>query len=157
MTNNNTTRGDPAADARARRLRSILVRTAFVAAVFSLAICAVMAVTSLQMTMDDPLDSPQLLSVKAAIEQRPRDEQLKQQFRRLDLQLRDEYFRRQRLLVIGSYLLAGGLAVFLLAAKLAADLSKKLPAPGALEGSRQERTARKAHWSGWRYCWARWC
>ncbi len=124
------------------------MQTAIVAGAFSLVVAALMAINALSLTMDDPLDSPEFRSLQSALKRQPANEQLKDRIRQMDLQLRSEHFRRKDLLKTGSYLLAVGLALFVLAAKLAADLRKKLPAPAGDEfEGRRRRVGRAARWS----------
>ncbi|NLY02992.1 MAG: PQQ-binding-like beta-propeller repeat protein [Rhodopirellula sp.] len=77
----------------------------------------------------DPLESPQYLALKARLAEEPRNEQLKEEIRQLDLSLREEYFRQRRFTALGTWLLLGGAVVFFLAAKTAAALKQKPPMP----------------------------
>jgi len=128
--------------------RPAAVWTAAAAGGLSLVVCAVMAVQAVRMTMDDPLDSTEFRSLQEQLRLRPADKALKQRLRAMDLELREEYFRRQRALVSGGYILAVCLGVFVLAAKLAGDTRKKLPAPsGAPRPGAQWQVARLGRWS----------
>jgi len=128
--------------------RPAAVWTAAAAGGLSLVVCAVMAVQAVRMTMDDPLDSIEFRSLQEQLRLRPADKALKQRLRAMDLELREEYFGRQRLLVSGGYILAVCLGIFVLAAKLAGDIRKKPPAPsGAPQAGGQWRMARLGRWS----------
>lgn len=140
-------RSDSSTAGRPRWICSGAIWTAVAAGGFSLVVCAVLTAVWVQTTMDDPLDSPDLRSLQAALRSDPGSEPVKQQIRRLDLQLRHEYFRRQRLMNVGSYMLAVGLGVFLIAAKLAANLRTKLPSPGGQVEDQERRTGRLGRWA----------
>src|SRR5579871_4147218 len=84
-----------------------------IAAVFSLAVALVMLFGQLGSKAIDPLNSPEVKTLKEKLRQNPADEPLKQQIRTLDLRLRARYFRRLSQNSSGVYLLLGGVAVFL--------------------------------------------
>ena len=100
------TTSDSSTAGRPRWICSGAIWTAVAAGGFSLVVCAVLTAVWVQTTMDDPLDSPELRSLQAALRSDPGSEPVKQRIRRLDLQLRHEYFRRQRRMNVGSYSLA---------------------------------------------------
>lgn len=102
---------------------------AFIAGVFSITVLTLMIVNHFKSTQADPLDSAQLNDLKTALVRQPKDELLKTQIRRLDLDLRIEYFRRQKFAQQGGYLLLGGVVVFLIAIKSVLTARKKMPAP----------------------------
>ncbi len=58
------------------------------------------------------VEARELLPLKAALREDPKNEPLKQQIRQLDQQLRHEYFRREQLASRGGWLLLGSAAVF---------------------------------------------
>jgi len=72
------------------------------------------------------VEARELLPLKAALREDPKNEPLKQQIRQLDQQLRHEYFRREQLASRGGWLLLGSAAVFLAALQLARHLRRPL-------------------------------
>ncbi len=107
-------------------------QTAVVAAVFSVLVLLLLGVNYLRARQADPLAPARLTALKAQLVQEPTNEQLKEDIRRVDQQLRNDYFRNTAFAEHGADLLLGGLAVFLLAMKLAQHLRQRLPNPKAL-------------------------
>jgi outer membrane protein assembly factor BamB len=122
--------------------------TALIAGVFSAVVAVGLLFQQLTQPTRDPWKSPQLLALKEQLVSAPKDEQLKQQIRDLDLLLRRRYAAHLDLARRGGWMLLGGLAVFLLAARQAAALRKKLPMPTANPNAPQQ-AARTAKWSRW--------
>ncbi|MEN9974237.1 MAG: hypothetical protein RLZZ282_243 [Verrucomicrobiota bacterium] len=75
------------------------------------------------------VEARELLPLKLALRDDPKNEPLKQQIRLLDRELRIDYFRREQLAASGGWILCGSAAVFLAALKLAIFLRR---APVAL-------------------------
>ena len=125
------------------------VATAVVAGAFSAIVCALGVWNYVNTDLADPLDSEELRLLKAEHKSDPYDEQLKGRIRRMDLELRREYFRRQALAVRGGYLLAGGLVIFLVAAGVASGCRKTAhkPAPPGNQERAEVRAAVLARWS----------
>jgi len=123
--------------------------TAWVAGVFSVLVGLTMIYGRLSVRAEDPLKSPQLREYKEKLRLNPPDEQLKQQVRQLDLQLRQRYFRQLSQMESGVYLLLAGVAVFVFAVKQGARCDRRLPMPQPKpEGSEQAaRSAARARWS----------
>jgi len=126
----------------------IAVATAVVGAAFSLVVCVFMAANYGRSRVIDTPAELELLALRAEIPDRPDDEQLVSRIRELDLRIRQEraraIFRSRR----GSFLLLGGVIVFLIGAKCADSLRKKLPAPPS-QDDRQKKQARDAMWGRW--------
>jgi outer membrane protein assembly factor BamB len=97
----------------------------------------------------DPLEDPTFKTLKLATEQDPKNEPLKEQLRLLDLQLRREYFRQRAFTHIGGALLLFAVAVFLLAAKAAGTIRRRLPEPhgSAATEDRESRWTPMARWA----------
>jgi outer membrane protein assembly factor BamB len=95
------------------------------------------------------LKSPQLAELKERLRLSPADEQIKQNVRQLDLQLRQRYFRQLSRMGSGVYLLLGGVAVFILTFKQDARCQKKLPMPQPRPDAPElsVRSAARARWS----------
>ena len=103
--------------------------TAWIAGLFCLAICATLLYQHATATTNDPWKSPQLLQLKSELAAAPKDAQIKAQIRALDLQYRQQFFRRLALDRTGGWLLLGGMTLFLAAAWRAANLDKTPTAP----------------------------
>jgi outer membrane protein assembly factor BamB len=70
------------------------------------------------------VEASELLPLKTALREDPKNEPLKHQIRQLDQQLRHDYFRREQLAARSGWFLLGGAAVFLAALKLARHLRR---------------------------------
>ena len=120
----------------------IAVRTAIVAAIFSLVVAAVMLYAFFGRSMKDPfsMQDPAQLSardaLKAVLAQQPGNEQIKEELRNLDQQSREDFFRMRALAYSGAALLFGGIVVSLAAAKWAATLRRQHPQPQATAAER---------------------
>lgn len=125
------------------------VRTAVVAGGFILIICILLVINYFQLKASDPLNSGEIIELKAKISKEPENDSLKEQIRTVDLRLRKEHFRHKEFLRKGSYLLLGGVVVFLISVKFAADYQKKLPMPQKETDSSEQRTriATLSRWS----------
>ena len=123
--------------------------TAWMAGVFSVLVGLTMILGRASMRAEDPLKSPQLRQYKETLRLNPTDEPLKQRIRKLDLQLRQRYFRQLSRMESGVYLLLGGLAVFFLAASQGARYQRKLPMPQPKPEAAEPtgRSADRARWS----------
>ena len=122
---------------------------AWVAGVFSVLIGLTMIFGRLSIRAEDPLKSPQLAALKDKLRLSPADEQIKQNVRQLDLQLRQRYFRQLSRMGSGVYLLLGGVAVFILTFKQGARLRKRLPMPQPRPDAPEQSmlAAARARWS----------
>jgi len=114
------------------------VGAAIVAGAFSLVVSVVMLVNhSSKQAMNlgvlkdkpGPLDSTELIALKKQLLVTPQDENLKQKAQSLDLQLREQYFRRLNIAHRGRYLLLVGIVVFLIGLKSAISLQASRPLP----------------------------
>ena len=125
------------------------VWTAAVAGAFSLVVAALLLANHVKGLALDPKDSQAVAELKARLSARPTDGSLKKELRAVDLRLRRDYFRRTAFASRGAWLLVGGLAVFLVALKAAADLRKALPMPqgrGPERGEEARSAARGRRW-----------
>jgi len=91
-----------------------LLQLAVVAALFCLAVSAFMLTQHALAAERDPWKSPQLLALKEQLRSAPKDENVKAEIRRLDLEFRERYKRRLALDRTGGWLLVGGIVVLLL-------------------------------------------
>lgn len=135
------------ADAGASRYR-LAVSTAIVGAAFSLIVCVLLATNYGRSMIIDTPEELELIGLRAEIPNRPDDAQLVSRIRELDLNIRQKRTRAIFRSRQGSYLLLGGVIVFLIGGKCANSLRKKLPAPPS-QDDRQKRQARDAIWSRW--------
>ena len=106
------------------------VGTAIVAAAFSLVIAVFLLVQYARTLSTGPLDSPAIAGLKAELRQNAVDDGLKARIRDLDLQLRQDFFRRRGALRSGALLLLAGCVIFVLALHAAAAVRRKPPMPG---------------------------
>jgi len=125
------------------------LRTSIVAGVFSIIVSVLILINYFQIKGSDPLNSPRLEKLKIKLLQEPKNEQLKEQIRLLDLELRKEYFRRRDFSKKGSYLLIGGIIVFLVSISYTVAYKKELPMPSPETETQEQkvRTAKIARWS----------
>jgi len=126
----------------------LAVRTAAVAGVFSLLICALLLYDFSRRALKDPLEDVQLKALKSALAVQPDNQDLRNQIQTLDEQLRDEYFRQRTFSAIGAALLLGGVAIALIAARAAATLRRKLPQP-APQTAPQDPEIATTQWARW--------
>jgi outer membrane protein assembly factor BamB len=110
-------------------LQRALAGTVWIAVAFCVLLCAVMLYNHLTATTNDPWKSPQLLALKEKLVLEPKNEEVKQDIRRLDFEFRQHYRRRLALDGFGGWLLLGGALALVLAARQAAELRKQLPRP----------------------------
>jgi len=122
---------------------------AIVAGIFSVVVSALLWMDFSRRKAEDPLDTPQFKALKADLVLRPQDEDLKQQIRDLDLELRKAYFRQRKFTQVGSWLLLCGVAVFLAAGKWARTLRQNppMPEPEPTPQDTETNMTRTARWS----------
>lgn len=122
--------------------------TVVVAGVLCLLAAGVMLVRNVGATADNPLLSPQAAVLRAQLAAEPRNEQLKQQIRELDLRLRRRYFQHLALIENGTWLLASGALVLFAAAFGAVKLNERRLRPGRkVDAATAARGSRLAHWA----------
>jgi len=100
-----------------------------IAGVFLLIVGLVMIWGHIGGSAIEPLKSPELAALKEKLRLNPADEQIKQQIRQVDFQVRGGYFRQLSLSSSGVRLLLAGVVVFILASTQAARYGKQLPMP----------------------------
>ncbi len=108
-----------------------LARSTMVAALFCAAVFVMLLVNFVRSRTADPSMPVQIDALQAQATQDPTNEELKQQIRQLDLQLRREYFRSRSFALGGLYLLLGGVAVFLAGMHLLKQMRGEVPLPEA--------------------------
>jgi outer membrane protein assembly factor BamB len=138
-----------AADSPPNGAYQLAVRVAAVAGVFSIVVCALLVSDYVRRGAKDPSEDRAYQALKAAVASEPDNEALRTQLREFDLHLREKYFRQRRFATVGTWLLLGGVIVFLIAAKSAATLRRKLPepAPQAVPVDRETPNMQIARWA----------
>ena len=126
----------------------LVVRIAAVAGVLAIVVSALLLYDYSRRHAKDPLEDPAFKAVKAASDQDPKNELLKEQVRSLDQQLRHEYFRQRAFTRIGGVLLLFAFVIFLLAVKTAATIRRQLPEPG-MAAAPQDAETRWTPWARW--------
>ncbi len=117
--------------------------TAIVAGLFSIVVAALLVVDYTRRSNDLALELPEYQTLKQQLSQEPDNTSLREQIRKIDFQLREEYFRQRRFTSHGAYLLAGGVVFWLITLRLAFTLRRKLPKPTG-QPSREDPDARVA-------------
>jgi len=105
------------------------LRIAIIAGVFSALVAALLAANGLRSLRVSALLDGEITTMKAELRKTPDDAALKERLRQVDLQYRAEFFRRRAVAQYGAFLLLGGLALFLLAAKFAKQYRFRAPRP----------------------------
>jgi outer membrane protein assembly factor BamB len=122
--------------------------TAVVAGVFSAVVCALLLADFARRSIALPLERPEFVAARAKLSEHPDDEALRGQIRGLDLEFRREYFRRRQFAYRGGWLLAGGLAITLIALRLATTLRRRLPMPAG-SPPREDPEIELTRWARW--------
>ncbi|MBM3881613.1 MAG: hypothetical protein FJ387_18125 [Verrucomicrobia bacterium] len=137
--------GQPETDPEPRALRVTL----WVAAAFCAIVFAGLVVQYFRAQVADPLKSTQIAALKAQLTAQPKNEQVKQQIRELDLTLRQRYFRHLSFSATGACLLLGGGVVCVLAGRRVARLRARphLPKRAIDETERYTAARQWARWS----------
>ncbi len=136
-------------------LRRAAMTTAVVAAVFTLAVGALMIVEQSRGKVHRWVKGSPITDLKVKLRENPVDEKLKQQIRALDLQRRRELFARLEFSAAGAWLLILGGLAFALSARAAVASRLVLPDPkqwgprAADEEAQAARRARFAIVGGW--------
>ncbi|NQU21395.1 MAG: PQQ-binding-like beta-propeller repeat protein [Candidatus Nealsonbacteria bacterium] len=105
------------------------VRSAFVAGLFSAVVCALLVYEYCLRPAEDPLETADYMAMKSLLLHQRDNEEIRGSVTRIDLRARNEYFRHRKFVAIGALLLAGGLAVCVIAVRSAATLQRRLPMP----------------------------
>jgi len=103
--------------------------TAWVALAFCLVVVGLLLANAIRAKTYDPVAPAQIELLKAQLGADRGNDELRTQIRDLDIRLRTGYFTTRARAVHGTYLLAIGLIVFLIATHLAAKLRAQLPMP----------------------------
>jgi outer membrane protein assembly factor BamB len=112
----------------------VWTRIAWIAGGTTLLLAALLAVNSFQLYSGPGnakvrlVEARELAPLKAALRLDPQNEETKQEIRRLDQQLRHDYFRREALATRGAWVLLGAAVWFLVSLQLAARYRRTIPA-----------------------------
>ncbi len=125
------------------------ITTAVISAAFVVVVSVFFILNYIQIRNEDITLEEDLVAQKAQVQERPDDQQLLSQIRERDLRYRQQWFQRQYRSRMGSYLLIGGIAFFLICLKWADTQKKKPPHPGQFTGKSYEhiQQATFARWS----------
>jgi outer membrane protein assembly factor BamB len=113
--------------------------TAVISGIFALTVLSIIIINYVQEIVVDIKLENKLQELQTEVKNRPNDEQLLSQIRQLDLQFRQNQIRRLDRSSKGSYLLLGGMAIFLISIKLADKFNKKMPTPGVSSNKSSEQ------------------
>ncbi len=102
---------------------------AIVSGIITLIVFFFLIFNYLQLKLSDPLNSRELLELKAQLIKQPGNVSIKESIRDLDLRLRREYFRRREFSKFGSYFIIFSTAIFLISIKSYYDYHKRIPIP----------------------------
>ncbi len=121
---------------------------AVVAGLFSVIIFGLLVLNYLQIKLLDPMRTERLENLKVKLLEQPKNEQLINNIRELDLQLRKDKISRLQFSQRGGLLLLGAVAVFLVGIKSAKAFKEELTLPPAIT-DQQTRQIRQAILTRW--------
>jgi outer membrane protein assembly factor BamB len=126
-----------------------LTRIIFIIAAFCVLVSGYMFYQHARSSERDPWKSPQLLALKEKLRLAPTDESVKSEIRRLDLEFRQRYMRRLSLNRTGGWLLVGGIAGLLVAARKTVKLKSRpwLPTGKPAGANEVRQFSTQARWS----------
>lgn len=110
-------------------LAAVARASAFVAGAFTATVVALMLNNYVQSAGSGPLNNAEMARLREASQVAPKDMAIRESIRKLDLQLRNEFFRHQQFAETGRSMLLIGIAAFLIALKLCAEFNRRLPHP----------------------------
>lgn len=118
-----------ATDAAAHAWYLAAARIAVIAGIFSALVIGLLLINYLRSVKMSPLQPARITSLQVQLAKDPTNEQIKQEIRQIDLQLRREYFHSLDFTRLGIYFLIGGIAVYLLAWESVRRYRQQLPVP----------------------------
>ncbi|MCD6288567.1 MAG: PQQ-binding-like beta-propeller repeat protein [Candidatus Hydrogenedentes bacterium] len=108
------------------------VTVAAVASIFTLVVCIALISNYLMLTLNNPLDNPELVKLREQLAASSGDNAaLIEQIRAMDLLARKAFFTSQTQIRTGAFMLLGGAVVMLVSFKLAALWNPRLPKPSS--------------------------
>ena len=126
LMNNKNEKGKQSVNLSYQAVRGV----AIVAGAFSLIVCILIIANYLQLKAVDPLNSPALTRLREKLEENPKDEELKEEIRAIDLLARKAYFTSRWQIRTGGFMLLAGVALLLVCLKVMSELRPRLPEPG---------------------------
>jgi len=125
------------------------IATAIISGLFSVAVCAFLLMNYGRSKMVGTAQETALAELKSELRRRPNDDELLSQIRQNDVQFREQRIRAVDRSRKGSYLLLGGLVVFVISLRTAIVFKKKPPAPqaGTDRLTEQSRNAKYGRWA----------
>lgn len=94
---------------------------------FTFLVALTMLFSLIQFKTLKPLDNPVLLNLKEQFDKDTENQDIKEQFRALDLMARKAYFSTRRQVETGSYLLLAGAIIFVFCQRILSGSDKKIP------------------------------
>ncbi len=110
-------------------------RVAVVAVAFCAVVVLLLGVNAIAARSSDPLKTQELETLLHRLNRTPTDPALKAEARKLDLQIRRNYFRRRAFAGGGFYMLLGGILVYFVASESARRMRPTTPVPNASLGA----------------------
>ena len=126
----------------------VSTHSAVVSGIFSAILLILLVVNYLQISLLDPLRAERLENLKIQLIETPNNEQLLTNIRHLDLQIRKDKISRLDFSRRASFLLLGGLIVFLSSMKAVSVFRQKLTYPQK-EGDLQKQQLQQANFARW--------
>lgn len=122
-------------------------RLAIVGAVFTAVIFGLMVANLVRSRMYDPTQTARIEQMRADLLKDPMNQELREQIRALDLEIRKGYYASRDFAVKGIFLLLGGVVFFLIMLHIAASAQEALPEPYPGAGRQGLVAAAAARWS----------
>ncbi len=129
------TPGPAAAPAGSDNRYRMALGIAVVAAVFIAIVFGLLMANLIRARTSDPTDTARIEQMRADLLKAPQNDELREQIRLLDLQVRQTYYNTRRFAVQGLFMLLGGIVVFLIALHTAVTAARGAPTPHATAGS----------------------
>ncbi len=132
-----------------REQYTLALRSAVVSGTLAVVVGALLLADYTTRVAEDPLNSPEYVTLKAQLKEDPQNESLQASFRALDQRLREAYFNRRQFALWGTWLLLGTGVLSAVFGKWAATLRRRLPHPESstsLEDT-EEIANRAGRWS----------
>jgi outer membrane protein assembly factor BamB len=123
------------------------LQTSLISAAFTVVLATALVSQYLRLQANDPLRCAEIAALKERLLTQPKDEQLKEQIRDVDLLLRRRYFNQLRLNTTGGWLIFGGALAAIIAGKMASQCRQHLPMPRPNPGPREDVTTVRSRWS----------
>ncbi len=127
----------------------IWLNTSIVSGIFCLVVAILLIFNFWQVSSHNPLESEALNVLVERLSQEPRNDELKQEIRNLDLLARKAYFNSQWQVKTGTYLLLFGAIIFAIALRFYTTLKSKIEQPGQQVENEQLARVLSQKWLIW--------